>query len=184
MNKRVVIVHGWGGSPKSDFLPWAKKELERLGYEVLIPDMPDTDNPKIEKWVPYLTQIVGEVKEDDILIGHSIGCQTILRFLETLEDQKLDKVVLIAPWVKLANLEKEKVPVANPWEQTPINWQKVKFHANAFIAIFSDNDSFVPLDENKKLFEDKLGAHIFIEHNKGHFNQMPKERPNLLDFFH
>lgn len=52
MNKRVFLIHGWGGSPTTDFLPWAKEELGKLGYEVITPDMPDTDYPKIETWYP------------------------------------------------------------------------------------------------------------------------------------
>ena len=181
--KRVIIVHGWGGSSKTDFLPWAKEELEKLGYEVITPDMPDTDYPKIETWVPSLTKIIDQPKEDDIFIGHSIGCQTILRYLETLKvDQKVDKVILVAPWVKLFNLEEEDLLIANPWEQTIINWGKIKKSANSFIAIFSDNDPNVPLEENKKIFEDNLGAKTVIEHDKGHFNKMPNERPDLLKF--
>ncbi len=30
MSKRVIIVHGLSGSPDSDFLPWAKTELEKI----------------------------------------------------------------------------------------------------------------------------------------------------------
>lgn len=183
--KRVIIVHGWGGSSQKDWMRWAKKELMKKGYEVLVPDMPDTDNPKIENWVPYLAQVAREVTEGDIFIGHSIGCQAILRFLEVLpEDKKVEKVILVAgfgPFLK--GLTEEEQQIAQTWIDTPLDLDKVKTHANSFIAIFSDNDPFVPLQENKKLFEEKLRAQIFIEHNKGHFNQMPKECPNLLKLF-
>jgi len=56
MKKRVYIVHGWGGSPKNDWVPWAKKELEKSGFLVYTPKMPDTENPKINVWVPYLAK--------------------------------------------------------------------------------------------------------------------------------
>lgn len=186
MKYRVVIVHGWSGSPEGDFLPWAKEEVEKKGYELIVPNMPDTDHPKIDKWVPYLTQIVGKIRKDDIFIGHSMGCQTILRFLEGLSaDKKVGKVILVAgfgPYLK--GLTEEEWLIAQPWINTPLDLDKVKTKANNFIAIFSDNDPYVPLEENRKIFEEKLGAEIFIEHNKGHFNQMPQERPNLLKLFH
>lgn len=185
MNKRVIIVHGWGGSPQTDFLPWAKKELETKGYEMTVPTMPDTDYPKIEKWVPYLTEIVGKPRKDDILIGHSMGCQTILRFLEGLpEDQKVGKVILVAgfgPYLK--GLTEEEQQIAQPWLDAPLDLDKVRTKADSFTAIFSDNDPFVPLEENRKIFEEKLEAEIFIEHNKGHFNDMPQECPELLKLF-
>lgn len=183
--KRVIIVHGWGGSSETDFLPWAKEELEKKGYKVIMPNMPETDHPKIENWVPYLTQVVGEVRGDDIFVGHSMGCQTILRFLESLpEGEKVDKVILVAGFGSyLKGLTEEEQRIAQPWIDTPLDLDKVKIHANSFIAIFSDNDPFVPLGENRKLFEEKLGAEIFIEQSKGHFNEMPKERPDLFKFF-
>lgn len=182
MNKRVIIVHGWGGSPKTDFLPWAKKELESKGYEVTVPSMPDSENPRIESWVSYLANVIGEIRETDILIGHSIGCQTILRFLESLsEDNKIGKVILVAGFGPyLMGLTEEEKLITKPWQETLIDFDKIKNKADEFIVIFSDNDPFVPLKENKIFFEEKLSAQIFIEHNKGHFNEMPQERPNLM----
>lgn len=183
--KRVIIVHGWGGSSQGDWMPWAKAELEKMGYQILLPDLPDTDNPKIERWVPYLAQVVGEVRESDILIGHSMGCQTILRFLESLpEGKKVDKAILVAgfgPYLK--GLTGEEQQIAQPWLDAPLDLDKVRTKANNFVAIFSDNDPVVPMDENKKIFEENLGAQIFVEHSKGHFNRMPQERPDLLKFF-
>ncbi len=182
MSKRAIIVHGWSGSPDRDFMPWLKEELHKRDYEVLVPAMPDTDNPKIDTWVPYLKQVVGVVSEEDILIGHSMGCQTILRFLETLnENEKVNKVVLVAGFGPvLTGLTAEEELIAQPWLDAPLNFDKIKTKAKLFLAIFSDDDPFVPLEENKKLFEEQLEAKTIVEHDKGHFNKMPKERPNSL----
>lgn len=186
MNKRVIIVHGWSGSPERDFLPWAKVELEKKGYEVILPNMPETDYPKIEKWVPYLEQTVGEIREDDILIGHSMGCQTILRFLEALpENKQVGTVILVAGFGSyLKGLTKEEQFVAQPWIDTPLDLDKIETKANTYVAIFSDNDPVVPLEENRKVFEEKLGAQIIVEHSKGHFNKDDgiTELPVLLEF--
>ncbi len=183
--KRVIIVHGWNGSPDRDFFPWFKDELVKKGYEVVAPVMPETDHPKIENWVPYLAKTVGEVREDDVLLGHSLGCQTILRFLEGLPaGQKVGKVILVAGFGSyLKGLTKEEQLIAQPWIDIPLNLDKVQKKAKSFVAVFSDNDPFVPLEENRKLFEEKLGAEVIIEHDKGHFNEMPKECPNLLKLF-
>ena len=42
MQKRVVIIHGWGGYPDEGWRPWLKHELETKGFLVLVPAMPDT----------------------------------------------------------------------------------------------------------------------------------------------
>ena len=185
MTKRVIIVHGWGGSPETDFLPWAKEELQKKGYDVTTPVMPETDYPKMEKWVPHLAQVIGEPRETDILIGHSMGCQAILRFLAGLDEgRKVGKVILVAgfgPFLK--GLTSKEQIVTQPWIDTLLDLDRVKDQANSFVAIFSDNDPFVPLEENKKIFVEKLGAQVLVEHNKGHFNDMPQECPDLLKLF-
>lgn len=173
MKKRVFIIHGWGGGPKNDWIPWVKTQLEVLGYQVLAPLMPDTDIPRIKPWVNKLKEVVGEIRRDDIFIGHSIGCQAILRFLEYLPpDQKVDKVILVAPWFTLTNLENEQAwKIAYPWLKKPMDFSKIKSKANSFTAIFSDNDSWVPLKENLTRFRRKLNPDVLVLKNRGHFTQ-------------
>ena len=184
---RAFIIHGWYGSPKGDWIPWLSDELKRKGYEVTAPEMPDTDNPTINPWVNKLKEVVGESRVDDVLVGHSIGCQTILRFLETLEnDEKVYKVIFVAPWVTLINLSgDEEWKIAKPWFETPIDFSKVKNRAKSFIALFSDNDSWVLLEENVKIFREKLDPKIVILKNKGHFSEDEgiNELPEILDYF-
>lgn len=171
MNKRAVIVHGWEANPSSDFFPWLKKELESRGYQVDVPTMPETDNPVIKDWVGHLSKVIGTPNEDIILIGHSIGAQAILRYLENLPaKQSVGLVVCIAGWFTLKNITDEDLAIIKPWVETPIDCEKVLLHTDRIVAIFSDNDPVVPL-ENKDLFENKLFADTVIESGKGHFNE-------------
>ena len=80
MNPRVFIVHGWGAYPQDDWIPWLKGQLEDKGCEVYNPSMPDTEHPQIETWLSFLANLVGDVDENTYFVGHSIGCQTILRY--------------------------------------------------------------------------------------------------------
>lgn len=187
MKKRIIIVHGWEGSPKNDWMPWAKNELEREGYEVIVPAMPDSSHPRIEVWIPFVAKVVGEPRVSDILIGHSIGCQTIVRYLETLKTgQKVDKVILVASWISLTPLAlrtPEDRVIVKPWFNTPIDFSKVKVKANSFAALFSDNDPYVPFEENSKTYKEKLGAKVILQKGKGHFNEEAgvTELPILLE---
>src|SRR5574341_1498881 len=163
--KRAVIIHGWGGSPSANWIPWLKKELEARNIFVEAPQMPNTDNPTIEEWVPYLAKFVDE--EDDVyLIGHSIGCQTILRFLEKTEQKNIKGVVFVAGWLTLIGMTtKEEEEIAKEWTETPLDLGKAKVGANKFISIFSDDDPYVSEDNWDKFRE--LGD-VIVEHGKGH----------------
>lgn len=117
--KRVFIIHGWGGYPDEGSFPWLKKELEARGFLVQNPAMPDPLEPKLGVWVLYLAQLIGEPDENTILFGHSIGTQTILRYLAELPGGKrVGGAVLLAPWVHLTDAAYETPEdreIAKPW---------------------------------------------------------------------
>ena len=170
-NKRVFIIHGWDGYPDEGWFPWLKKELEQKGFQVQIPTMPEPAEPKIEAWVSHLSKIVGDVNENTFFVGHSIGCQTILRYLESVPaDKKVGGAIFVAGWFTLMNLEtEEEKEIAKPWLEISIDFEKVKQHTKKFFAIFSDDDEVVPFD-NKDMFEKRLDAKTFVEQKKGHFS--------------
>lgn len=172
MKKRVFIIHGWDGYPEEGWFPWLKRELESSGFEVRVPAMPEPAVPKIEAWVSHLAQVVGEPDEQTFFVGHSIGCQTIMRYLEDLPaDKRVGGAVFVAGFFILSGLETEEEKViAKPWIETPIDFDKVKAAATSFVVIFSENDPVVPLEENKKRFETNLAAKIIIKDGKGHFS--------------
>ncbi|MEK7175917.1 MAG: alpha/beta hydrolase [Patescibacteria group bacterium] len=170
--KKVYIIHGWGESPDEPLHKWFASQLEKEGFEVQVPAMPNTDEPKIETWVPFLQELVDMPDLNTFFIGHSIGCQAILRFLETLpEDTKIGGAVFIAGWYNVRNLEtEEEWKIVRPWVDTPGDDEKVKRVVNRAVVILSDNDPFVA-PENQESWKKKIGATIIIEHGKGHFTE-------------
>ncbi len=175
MKKRVIIVHGWEGYPEDCWFPWLKRELELHGFEVIIPKLPHPEVPEIKSWVMALGHSVGVIDGSTYFVGHSIGCQTILRYLAILpEGQKVGGAVFVAGFFNLMGLETdEEKAVAGPWLNTAIDFEKVRSVVSKSIAIFSDNDEWVSLD-NQNVFRDKLGSEIIIEHNMGHFDRANK----------
>jgi hypothetical protein len=173
MAKRVFIAHGWDGYPEEGWFPWLKKELEARGFEAVVPQLPEAGSPRIHNWVPALTQVVGTVDKETYFVGHSMGCQAIARYLETLpEGVEVGGAVFVAGFFKhLTGLEDDSdvQETDRHWLGTPIDLAKVKSHLPKSVAIFSDDDPWVPLD-NQDDFRDRLGSEIVIEHNKGHFS--------------
>ncbi len=173
MQRRAFIIHGWDGYPEEGWFPWLKKELENRGFAVFVPQLPKAGEPRINNWVPALKEAVGVIDDQTYFVGHSMGCQTIARYFETLpEDVKVGGAVFVAGFFKrLSNLEDDDVAqsLSQEWLQTPLNLEKVKSHLDKCVAIFSDNDPYVPVD-NQEEYKEKLGAKIIVEHKKGHFS--------------
>lgn len=184
MKKKVFIIHRWSGGPQDDWRPWLKDELEKNNYEVFVPEMPDTDEPVIEKWVAKIKEIVGEPDENTYFIGHSIGCQAILRYLENINN-KIGGAIFVAGWFNLKNLEDEETEkVAAAWINNPININRVKSILNKSVLIISDNDPFNCFEENKNKFLE-LGSEIVVLSKAGHITEDDgfKELPIILEEF-
>lgn len=171
MPKRFFIIHGWDGNPFEGWFPWLKAELEKQGFLVTVPAMPNSAEPKIEVWIPFLSKLVGQVDENTYFVGHSIGCQAIIRYLQTLPlGSKIGGAVFVAGWYNLRKLEtEEEEKIAGPWVNEPRDDKKIKEVINKVIAIFSDDDPFV-IPENQQSWKERVGAKIIIEHNRGHFS--------------
>jgi predicted alpha/beta hydrolase family esterase len=84
MTRRVFILHGYQGYPEEGWFPWLKLELEKAGYEVALPRMPNPDHPVIAEWIEFIAGLVGEPDQGTTLVGHSIGGQAVVRYLERL----------------------------------------------------------------------------------------------------
>jgi predicted alpha/beta hydrolase family esterase len=190
MDKRVFIVHGWDGYPEEGWFPWLKKELEEKGFQVFVPQLPEAGSPRIHNWVPKLAEVVGDADKNTYFIGHSMGCQTIVRYLEELpEDVEVGGAVFVAGFFKrLTGLEDEEDVrwTDEHWLSKCPDLEKVRLKMARSIAIFSDNDPYVPLD-NQDDFKDRLGSEIIIKNNMGHFNkdagvtELPIALKSLLD---
>jgi predicted alpha/beta hydrolase family esterase len=183
--KKIYLIHGWGGTGSGGWFDWIKEEMKDRA-EVYSFDMPNTEEPKIEEWIDFLKENVKELDEETYFIGHSVGSQAVLRYLETLDSNiKIKGCIFVAPWMELdkTTIEEEGeegVEIARPWMETPIDFEKVKKHTNNFLCILSDNDPYVPLDEAEK-FKERLGAKTIIKHNHGHFNETI-EIPEISQF--
>jgi len=188
--KRIFIVHGWGGRPDKGWMNWLNTKLTEKGFEVHAERMPNPNFPKIKPWIEYLSSIVKKPDKDTYFIGHSIGCQTIIRYLETLnEKDKIGGVVFVAGWFNLKNLETdEEKKVSLPWLEAPINFEKVKSMINKSVVVLSSDDKWVPVSDGE-IFREKLGSKVIIEDKMGHYieketKEIPvvlKEILNLLD---
>ncbi|MCP6726725.1 MAG: alpha/beta hydrolase [Patescibacteria group bacterium] len=205
MKQRVYVVHGWDGYPEEGWFPWLKQELESRDFEVSIFTMPHPENPTIVDWVGLLKDEIKYPDENTHFVGHSVGCQTVLRYLESISQKlpyfeavgkkyrekslsysKVGSVVLVAPWMTLtleAMSDEESKSIARPWIETSIDFRRIKNAAESFTCIFSEDDPLVPFEENKELFEKELNAKIIIETGKGHFSGDDglSELPSVLD---
>ena len=182
--KTVVIVHGWTGSARKEWLPWLADELRSRGYRVVVPNMPVAYVPIPSVWTAYLRHAVGRVDQDTYFVGHSVGCQAIMRMMAR-RSRPCGGAVFVAGWFVAGDFLKKLPPrslfrrldaalgplfrvFVRRWEM-PFAYGRLRSNVPKSVAIFSANDWFVDADANIPLFRDRVGAETVVVPGTGHF---------------
>lgn len=182
--KKVILIHGWQGKPGNHWKGWLKKELEDKGILVVEPEMPNKSNiPK--DWINRLSEVVGKPDNETVLVGHSLGCPTIIGYLSELKGDEcfLGTILVAGFFSKLQDYEELSL-----WDFETSYVAKAKEHCKKFISIVSTNDLAVPFDKSKEL-NDAVSGVMIIEENKGHFCEddgvveLKSALDSVLDFF-
>ena len=100
--------------------------------------------------------------DETILIGHSLGCPTVIGYLMQLsEKEKVLGAILVAGF----SSELETHGILHLWDFSPSDVVKSRDHCANFISIASDDDASVPLEKSKEL-SDLVGGRFILEHKK------------------
>lgn len=161
---KVLIIHGFAGSPNGNWKPWLLAELEKLDIYASSISLPNPTNPIPESWVDEIERQVNLSPFDKIcLIGHSLGSTAILRYLESKTVQKLSGVILIS-----GPCQKNENRAIDNFLEKPFDFSMIKSNADSFSVIHSDNDPYVPI-ENAQILTKELNAKLTIVSGGGHF---------------
>jgi uncharacterized protein len=189
MSRRLVVVPRWGGHPASDWYPWLAAELDAIDPRpfdrVETTSMPDPDLPTVAAWVDRVREALGQDPEalsTTTVIGHSVGCQAVLRALAEFDDGvHVAGVLCVAGWFWVD----EPWDAVVPWTDTPFDLSRSRAAAHdRIVALISDDDPFTAdWQANAAAWRERLAATVEVSPGSRHFNapQSPIVRRTLLD---
>jgi len=178
IKKNANLFHGTGCTSDSYWFPYLKRELERESYKVWTPDLPNTDEADIKKWLPVALK--GTYTPQTVIVGHSAGSPLILSVLERIHTL-IYKAVLVAGYAK----QREGSEKPDAILQTTYNWKKIRKNVKEIFFVNSDNDPWKCDDKQGRYMFDRLGGIQIILHGEGHmgsdaFKQPYKKFPLLV----
>jgi predicted alpha/beta hydrolase family esterase len=182
--KQIVIIHG-GTTFKNyrsylNFLKNQKITIESLKrkkdwkgylekilgkeYEVLLPTMPNKLNAKYKEWEIFFKKVSRLLKDNVILIGHSLGGIFLAKYLSKNKIKvKIKSVILVsAPFKERNGLLRDF--------SLPKSINNFINQAEKIYILHSKDDKIVPVTHSLKYKEIIPKAKILIFKNKGHFN--------------
>ena len=158
--KKVLILHGLGGSDYPHWQSWCASELIKLNYTVSFPLFPNKDNPKLEQWLKTLDEEVKHFKPD-IVICHSVANILWFHYVKKYRVTTIEKLMLVAPVSQQCNLKEIKTFFPYPICED--------LKAKKIIMVSSTNDPYMTTDEAITL-QSELNICLKILDNAGHIN--------------
>jgi predicted alpha/beta hydrolase family esterase len=159
---RAILIHGnGGGKPTDNWLPYLKRELEKIGVKTDAPQFPDADLARASYWIPFLKDIL-KADEKTIIIGHSSGAIAAMKFAE--ENQILGSV-LVGAYHSDLGIENEKL---SGYFDAPWDWESIRKNQKWIIQFASTDDRWIPIAEARYISE-HLKTEYYEFSDRGHF---------------
>ena len=185
-NVNAIIVHGCPSNVENakdskkrtydkHWIPWTKKQLEKLSIKTENPYMPEPRQASYEAWKRAFEKL--NVTEKTILIGHSCGTAFLVRWLGETK-RKILGLILVAPW---------KIPYGNSEEKKKFYTYDIDPEIKnriSNIIIFTSNNEEEDGKKSVKIFQDALEARTIDLKDRGHYtleDMGTKEFPEIID---
>lgn len=160
--KNILLVHGYNGIPP--IFTYFKEELEKRGYNVLLPEFPRKTDITIEGFFEIFDNYKEYFNNELVVIAHSIGNPMLVKYVSKNNfnigvyislagfgrpfiTEGRDDLNSVISLIKIDSIEKEKF---------------TKLVRNKY-SIYSDNDHIVPLELLKEFSADISSESILIE---------------------
>ncbi len=192
-NPEILLdFHGYESSPEDAYHTWLRGMAANFGIKAYAPQMPGDSEVRIEEWLDAGKMLFSKGKvfvnekfpENAVITGRSLGGWAALKFAEML-DKPVRKLVLVAPanptQIKSNIIEKkfgdhpEKVDFLKEFiggESGNVDLEKIKKNVGEVVIFLSSNDPYIPFEETKKFFKDKLPFCRVIDYSDaGHFSK-------------
>ncbi len=161
MKKKVLLLHGWGGSDYPHWQSWLAGEIAKEYGCVSFLEFSDYDFPILDVWKSELIEHLEEFKPD-IVISHSLANTLWFHLCNDKSiTRNIKKLLLVAP--PSLNSEIEELKSFFPLH-VPNN-----LYADEAILVTSTDDPYLTVQEAKNL-QKELDIEMKVLNNAGHIN--------------
>lgn len=179
--KRAIILHGTDGTPSDNWFPWLKAKLESEGYEVWVPQLPDSHTPNAAVYADFLFGHDWDMT-DNIVIGHSSGAVEVLNLLMDQRCPRVKHAVFVGAWAGgIPNgYEVDNKQFVNLFPPDGFDFAAIRSHADKLLFLHGNDDPYCPLEQAQYLAE-QLDASLTVMGGGHHLGARYRQLPELWD---
>lgn len=160
MNKKVLILHGWGGSDFPHWQSWLAGEIAKNYGQVNFLKFSNLDFPNKDEWKEELIKELYEFKPD-IVICHSVANILWFHICNDLAATQIEKLYLVVP----PSLECD-IPELQSFYPCKV---PTNLYAQDALLITSTDDPYMTQSEAKAL-QESLHIPMKVLEGAGHIN--------------
>ena len=166
----IIDIPSCNPNNEINWMGWTKKELEKQGWRVVCPIIPEVWKAPYSAWKKALDE--AGVDENTTLVGLSQGAGAIVKYI-IQNNRKIRKLILVAP-------ARTHTPEFAEFYDFEIN-DDVKKLIEKGTTIFVSNDDWPGILEGAKSYANDLDAKVVRFNDRGHFSFLIPTFPELLD---
>lgn len=156
--KNAIILHG--GPSKEEYydpeapsmsnahwIPWLQGQLLKHEISAVTPEVPHAFDRNWSVWSREVERF--DMGHETILVGHSTGAGFFVKYLSIHKELKVDKVVLVAPW-----LDPDREHTKNFFDDFEIDPNFVS--RTSKVTIFSSDNDQASVLKTVRILRDKI----------------------------
>lgn len=164
----VILAHCWTGAPEQAWYPAFREALEAEGWRVAIPRLPASETPDPDAWLRSYAVAVGRPSRHTFLVGHSLGCATVLRLLERLPaETAIGGVLLVAGFARPLG-----IAAIDAFHAGDFDWDHLRRRGDRTAVLLGTEDPYLRgrLKQESDHFGAVLRADVWWCAGGGHFS--------------
>jgi predicted alpha/beta hydrolase family esterase len=144
IERGFLVLHGWQNQrPAGHWQRWLSERLTAAGHAVDYPQLPDPDNPDLERWLTELTtRLAASPGRQRTVVCHSLACLLWLHGVaRDAVPVPVDRVLLVAPPSPRVLEQHAEVAEFVPPDVTP---EQLSAAAKETRLVAGDDDPYCP----------------------------------------